>query len=160
MGIPPTPRLVEGYANAILQRMNPDCTTPSTVSKRWPYRFLKRLGEEYKLIKQKPIDPKRFRAEDFAVVANWFDRLKLAIENYKITPSNLYNFDETGFMIGQGEQAVITRFKEKSHELPSASNRESVTIIECINTNGTSDSSYNYSRGKEYIRGMDSMYLG
>jgi hypothetical protein len=118
--------------------MNPDCTTPPTVSKRWPYRFLKRLGKEYELIKQKPIDPKRFQAEDFAAVANWFDTFELAIKNYKITPSNLYNFDETGFMIGQGkEQAVITRFKEKSRTLPSASNRESVTIIECINANGS-----------------------
>jgi hypothetical protein len=65
MGIPPTPRLVEGHANAILQRMNPHLEPPPTVSKRWPYRFMRRLGPEYKLIKQKPIDPKRFAAEDF-----------------------------------------------------------------------------------------------
>jgi hypothetical protein len=37
-------------------------------------------------------------------------------------------------MIDQGkEQAVITRFKEIFHKIPSASNRELVTIIECIN---------------------------
>lgn len=138
MGIPPTPRLVEGHANAILRRMNPQIEPPPTVSKRWPYRFMKRLGDEYKLIKQRPIDPKRFQAEDFAAIAVWFDRLELTIKNNKITPSNIWNFDETGFIIGQGkEQAVITRFKEKSRELPSDSNRESITIIECINAAGS-----------------------
>jgi hypothetical protein len=138
MGIPPTPRLVEEHANAILRRMNPQMEPPPTVSKRWPYRFMKRLGKEYKLIKQKPIDPKRFKAEDFATIAVWFDRLELTIKNNKITPSNIWNFDETGFIIGRGkEQSVITRFKEKARELPSDSNRESVTIIECISATGS-----------------------
>jgi hypothetical protein len=34
MGIPPTPRLVEGHANVILQRMNPHLKPLPTVSKR------------------------------------------------------------------------------------------------------------------------------
>lgn len=96
--------------------------------------------------------------EDFTAVANWFDIFKLIIKNYKITLSNLYNFNETGFIIRQGkEQAVITQFKEKSYILPSASNWESVTIIEYINVNR---SVIPYSHGKEYIRGMDSLHQG
>lgn len=92
--------------------MSPQLEHPPTVSRRWPYRFMQRLASRYKLIKQKPIDPKRLEAEDFVAIAIRFDRLEESIKKNKVPPSNLWNFDETGFMIGQGkEQAEITRFK-------------------------------------------------
>lgn len=60
IGCPPTASLVENCANSILQQSRTDSrTSPPTVGQNWAYRFIQRLPPEYKLRKQKPIDPKR-----------------------------------------------------------------------------------------------------
>ena len=37
-------------------------------------------------------DPKQYNA--------WFERVRTIIEEYGITEADIYNFDETGFMMG------------------------------------------------------------
>jgi hypothetical protein len=137
IGASPTVDLVRNCANSILQRMNPNQQPSPTVGPNWPYRFISRLPNEYKRIKQKPVDPNRIKSEDIGVVQTWFDRLEIQLKQYKISPSNLYNMDETGFRIGQGKQeAVVTAYSETNTRIGSASIRESITIVECIAADG------------------------
>ncbi|EED11571.1 conserved hypothetical protein [Talaromyces stipitatus ATCC 10500] len=110
-GIPPTVRMIKNYADKVLQNMHPGADNPPQLGDRWVYRFLKRLPKEYVKMKQKTIDPKRHLAEDPSFIQAWFDRLETAIERYKITPSNIWNFDKSGFQIGQGgDEEVVTRY--------------------------------------------------
>ncbi|EED17036.1 hypothetical protein TSTA_020940 [Talaromyces stipitatus ATCC 10500] len=115
--------------------MTPPREVPRVVGPNWANRFFEHLGTEYARIVQKPMDPRRFNAQDLGVLQTWFDRLKIEIDTYKITPSNIFNFDETGFRLGHGEkEAIITAYE--CNEIDSAGNRESITIIECINVLG------------------------
>lgn len=67
----------------------------------------------------------------------WFDRLKIQVDTKKITYSNIWNFDETGFRVGQGKkETVITRFGQSRTRIASASPRESLTLIECVSGAG------------------------
>uniref|UniRef100_A0A093XPI5 Pogo transposable element with ZNF domain n=1 Tax=Talaromyces marneffei PM1 TaxID=1077442 RepID=A0A093XPI5_TALMA len=136
-GIPPSVRMIKNYAEKVHQNMHPNADSLPQLGDRWVYRFLKRLGNEYVKVKQKAIDPKRHIAEDPAVIQTWFDRLEIAIQNYKITPSNIWNFDESGFQIGQGgDEEVITRYPDALREIPSSSSRELVSTIEGISATG------------------------
>jgi hypothetical protein len=80
IGAPPTVDLVTNCANSILQRANPNQEPPPVVGPNWAYRFIERLPNQYKRIKQKPIDPKRLLSEDIGVIQTWFDRLQILID--------------------------------------------------------------------------------
>jgi hypothetical protein len=59
------------------------------------------------------------------------------IKNHQITPANLYNFDETGFALGQGKpQKVATQLRGRRHHAGGESKGENVTLIECVNAEG------------------------
>jgi Tc5 transposase DNA-binding domain len=60
-------------ANAILKQDHTSDSEPPTVSQTWPYRFLQRHPEVYKM-KQKPIELARKLAYDPVVIQNWFER--------------------------------------------------------------------------------------
>ncbi|EED12064.1 conserved hypothetical protein [Talaromyces stipitatus ATCC 10500] len=73
----------------------------------------------------------------YGEVECWFIDLELAIQQYKIRPQNLWNFDETGFIVGQGkDEAVVTAYPKTSKRVSSLSSRESITVIEGINAEG------------------------
>jgi hypothetical protein len=51
----------------------------------------------------------------------------------------IWNFDETGFRIGQGCTATIfTQYPERNNDIASASERTLVSSIECVNAVGDS----------------------
>jgi hypothetical protein len=50
----------------------------------------------------------------------------------------MYNFDETGFIVGRGkDEAVVTAHIKMLKRIASNSSQESITVIECINAKGT-----------------------
>ena len=132
---PPTPAMIEYAANQILQR-NTENDIPCTVGNAWVYRFIKRLPDEFKLVKQKPKDKTRLNAEDLGQIQHWYDVLEGFIS--QIPPRNIYNFDETGFQIGQGksQKVVITRSDQASRRTLSKKMGELVSAIECIAADG------------------------
>jgi hypothetical protein len=137
IGTPPTNRMITGCANAILAQANPHVHPPPTAGPNWVYGFLKRLPDGYERVEQTPIDPKRLNAQDLGVLQTWFDRLKIQLDTKKITYHNIWNFDETGFRVGQGKkETVVTRFGKSRTRIASASSRESLTLIECISAAG------------------------
>jgi hypothetical protein len=129
----PTPSMIEQCANTILRRNGAN----HTVGHNWVYRFIKRLPPEFNLIKQKPMERKRFEAEDISLIQAWYDRLEIQINTYSIRPMNIYNFDESGFQLGQGKaQNVVTTNPAAAAHIPTGDKGESVTTIECIAANG------------------------
>ena len=108
------------------------------VSKIWTYCFMRKLPPEFQHCKQKPIDPQHFDSEDLSNVVNWYERLWRLIKCYQLQPKDIYNFDEIGFLEGQGcMQAVVTRNSERNENLPSSFSHNSLTIIECVSTDGS-----------------------
>jgi hypothetical protein len=54
-----------------------------------------------------------------------------------IRPQNMWNFDETGFIVGKGKpEAVVTAYPKASKSVSSLSSRESITVVETINAEG------------------------
>lgn len=138
-GCPPNAQQVEKCANSFLRRSHTNPRSkPLEVGQKWAYRFIKRLPNEYKLRKQKPIDPKRMNAEDIGVIEDWYDHLDAAMRRHQIQPGDIYNFDEIGFLEGQGRaEKVVTQFPEQNETLPSSFSRSLITILECISADGS-----------------------
>jgi hypothetical protein len=129
----PLPCEIEGAANDILSRSGSD----RRVSKNWVYRFMKRLPETFKFQTQKTIEAKRLDAERLPTIIEWFHKLGGEIQALKVGPKNIYNVDETGFQLGQGKsQKVVTEFPDRTKHVPTGSQGELVTGIECIAADG------------------------
>jgi hypothetical protein len=127
---PCTLQEIERCANSILARSG-----QGPVSKMWASRFVRRLPEGFFWIKQKPIDKKRLESEDIAHITTWFEHVSRWIKD--ISPKNIYNFDETGFQLGQGRaQKVITQYQYSSEKTGAKDRGQIVTSIECIAADG------------------------
>ena len=132
---PPTAGMVEGSANAMIRGVAaPGEQLGDPVGKMWAYNFIKRLPDGFNWVKQKPAERERIEAEDISILQAWYDRLEPLVK--RISPSNIYNFDETGFALGQGKpQKVISRFRERTRIL-SGERGELLTGIECVAADG------------------------
>ncbi|KAG6996134.1 Tigger transposable element-derived protein 1 [Fusarium oxysporum f. sp. conglutinans] len=131
-GFPPRHRSVEEMTNRLLADRD-----ASPVGKRWAINFVKRQPD-LKTRFQRRYDYQRARCEDPTTVCNWFRLVQNTIAKYGIRSDDIYNFDETGFMMGMiGSGIVITgaerRGKPKSVQ---PGNREWVTVIQAINAEG------------------------
>ncbi|EED11477.1 conserved hypothetical protein [Talaromyces stipitatus ATCC 10500] len=127
IGAPPTNQQIEESANYLLGKDFSGPGEAPRAGKNWVHDFIKRLPKQYE----------RTVAEHYGEVERWFIDLELAIQQYKIRPQNLWNFDETGFIVGQGkDEAVVTAYPKTSKRVSSLSSRESITVIEGINAEG------------------------
>ncbi|CCF45430.1 transposase [Colletotrichum higginsianum] len=70
------------------------------VGKRWASNFIKRQPQLRTRFFRK-YDYKRAQCEDPQAICSWFALVKNTIVKYGIQESDIYNFDETGFMMGQ-----------------------------------------------------------
>jgi len=61
----------------------------------------------------------------------------MLIEQYKLRPKNIYNFDETGFRLGEGKkQNVITANPSANAHIPTGDRGQFLTAIKCIAADG------------------------
>ena len=74
--------------------------------------------------------------EDIRILTSWYDRLEIAMKG--IHAMNIYNLDESGFMLGEGKaQKVITANPIAAGQgIATGGQGESVTSIECIAADG------------------------
>jgi hypothetical protein len=86
--------IVEDMANRLLTTRD----TPR-VGTRWASHFIKRRPE-LRTRFQRKYNYERAKYEDLEVIRNWFDLVQNTITKYRINDTNIYNFDETGFIIG------------------------------------------------------------
>jgi hypothetical protein len=70
---------------------------------------------------------------------DWFNRLHKVLQQHGISSDDIYNMDETGCRIGVAKsQYIYTARKKQQVVIPSANNRELVTLVEYISASGIS----------------------
>ena len=83
-------------------------------------------------------DYKRALCEDSKVIRDWFLLVANMKAKYGIQDDDTYNFDKTGFMIGQiTPGAVVTALERRGRpKTIQPGNREWATVIQGINATG------------------------
>lgn len=135
--MPPTPKLIEAWANRSLAYAGKS----NRVSKMWVYRFIKRLPQDLQLgpVKQRTKESKRIQAEDAGQLTGWYNLLENLLKD---VPARLvYNFDECGFRPGEGKnQRVVGRKNSKGKRscpnIAETERGENITALECIAADG------------------------
>lgn len=125
--ISPPPTSIKASANWLLARSGED----KTVGRNWVYRFINRLPPHFNYNTLKPIEKARIDSADLANLALWFRNVSQVFEKHEIQPAEIYNWDETGYQIGQGKKQKVV--STRTHSVVATSGpAESITGIECI----------------------------
>ncbi|KFY92311.1 hypothetical protein V500_04219 [Pseudogymnoascus sp. VKM F-4518 (FW-2643)] len=103
----------------------------SRVGPRWAENFVKRHPELTTRFRRR-IDYQRAQCEDPDVVNAWFRLVRNMIAKYGIQEADIYNFDETGFLMGMLSSAkVVTSSERRSRpRTKQPGNREFVTPLD------------------------------
>jgi hypothetical protein len=131
-GFPLQPSSVEYMANLLIKSHG-----GKPVGKHWARRFV----DAQPTLKTKfncPYDYQRALQEDPEVISKWFALLHNMMAKYGIQEEDLYNFDETGFMMGMITASMVVTHADRRGKAKSVQpgNREWATVIECINSKG------------------------
>ncbi|SOV06528.1 uncharacterized protein UDID_17501 [Ustilago sp. UG-2017a] len=128
----------------------------ATLGPNWVSAFKQRHPELRSYYSHK-MDAARVQAtSDPSVVEAYFDVLEKTIAEYRILPKNIFNMDETGFLIGQSQcqYIIVPRENGKNQCFRSQQgNRETITVIECIGAQGTKPPPMVIFWGKNHMQG-------
>ena len=138
LGIPASLNMVERTANTILRQDHQNLLSAPTVGYHWAKRWLDRQPDLFKA-KRKPLQVERKNAQDPVVLMAHFTRYKEVVEKYGLLPSEIWNFNETGFRIGMARtDYVVTIDPRRAIRSKDPGNRKSLTSVEAINGVGRS----------------------
>ena len=134
-GAAPRQAHIQEMANILLSKKSRSTTT--TVGDKWVYNFVKR-HDILKSRFSRRYNYQRAKCEDPKIIREWFNCVQIAIMQHGIAPEDIYNFDEIEYAMGLIATAkVVTRAEMTGRPfLVQPGNREWVTSIECINSNG------------------------
>jgi hypothetical protein len=112
---------------------------PQPIGKNWVLRFIKAQPELQTKWNRK-FHSQRARSEDPVAIRAWFELVEETRQSYGILDADIYNFDETGFMMGiAATSKVVTSSDAVGRAVTiQPGDREWVTTIECINASGWS----------------------
>ena len=100
---------VEDMANRILGARNGEY-----VGKNWTSNFVRRTPE-LKARLSRMIDYQRVQCEDPDAYNAWFRLVRNVVNKYTIKEEDIWNFDETGFCMGQiTSEMVVTSTERQS----------------------------------------------
>ena len=73
--------------------------------------------------------------EDPVKIKDWFRQVENIINHHSITPFDIYNFDETGFRMGQSDQSIVITSSERKQRPKTlgSSTTQWVTVTAGIN---------------------------
>jgi hypothetical protein len=103
-----------------------------------------RLGRTYECQKELCEDPK--------IISAWFELVKNTVDKYSILPGDTYNFDETGFQMGQisASRVVKTTDRPRRPKQVKPTNAEWVTSIQGICADGSLIPPFIIMKGKDF----------
>ncbi|APA15656.1 hypothetical protein SS1G_09530 [Sclerotinia sclerotiorum 1980 UF-70] len=144
-----SPRIsdVEDMANYILETRG-----AKKVGKLWAHRFVKR-HTKLKTRFNRVYDFQRALCEDSELIERWFRLVSNMRAKYGILDCDLYNFDETGFMMGQiSPHIVVTKADRygKSKAIQPG-NREWATAIICVDGEGHNIPPFLIVKGEHHL---------
>ncbi|SPO25317.1 uncharacterized protein UTRI_10103 [Ustilago trichophora] len=152
-GFPVTPKELRQLGEQLLRQQSNNNDTQLGLN--WVSAFKQRhpgLRSYYSHV----MDMQRVLAGDPAVVEAYFDLLEQTITEHSITPQNIYNMDETGFLIGvsQARNIIIPKENGKSRRFRShPGTQETITVIEFISAHGTPPPPMVIYQGKNHMQG-------
>ncbi|RKL03347.1 hypothetical protein BFJ70_g17289 [Fusarium oxysporum] len=109
----------------------------SPVGKRWAHNFVKRQPELKTRLFRK-YDYQRAKCEGPTIIRGWFRLVQNTIAKYGIRSDDIWNFDETGFMMGIIMAGMVVTGSERQGRPKSVQpgNREWITVIQAISAEG------------------------
>ncbi|RYC78589.1 hypothetical protein BFJ63_vAg18538 [Fusarium oxysporum f. sp. narcissi] len=146
-GFPARLRFVEEIANSLLTDRD-----ASPVGKRWAHNFIKRQPElKTRLFRR--YDYQRAKCEDPTIIRGWFRLVQNTIAKYGIRSDDIWNFDETGFMMGVIMVGMAVTGSERQGRPKSVQpgNREWITAIAAINAEGQSIAPFIIGSGQYHL---------
>lgn len=131
-GFPPRLDAVADMANSLRNERG-----IAHVGANWASTFVSRQPE-LKVKFNRKYDYKRALCEDPDVIQSWFSLVANIKAKYGIQHNDTYNFDETGFIIGQiSTGAVVTALEHQGRpKQVQPGNREWTTVVQGINATG------------------------
>jgi hypothetical protein len=131
-GLAPTREMVQNFATTLAGKH---------VGRGWVRRFVKRHNVDLLSRYTSAMDKDRHMANSEKKYQLYFDLLHSKIKEYGILPSNMYNMDEKGFLIGVigSSHRIFSRRAWEKREVTSAvqdGNREWITTVACVGADG------------------------
>jgi hypothetical protein len=126
--------------------------TDTALSKACVNNFIKRLPVALTPSKKRTTKKKRVEASDLGLLKDWFARLEASIAG--VSPTNIYNFDETIFQIGEGNRPVwsFCRADEPPPVYDGPSRYcEWITTLECVSADGWKGEPYLVIQGDHHL---------
>jgi hypothetical protein len=98
-------------------------------------------------------DYQRAKCEDPSIIRGWFRLVQNTIAKYGIRLDDIWNFDETGFMMGIIMAGMVVTGSEKQGRPKSVQpgNREWITVIQAINAEGQSIAPFIIGAGQYHL---------
>jgi hypothetical protein len=146
-GFPPRLSSVEDMANRLLAERD-----ARRVGTRWASRFVARHPELKTRLNRK-YDYQRAKCEDPEIIRGWYMLVQNTIAKYGITEADIYNFDETGFLMGQISTTTVVTSVERRGKAKSVQpgNREWATVIQGVNSQGWAIPPFIILAGKNHL---------
>lgn len=107
------------------------------VGKIWASNFVRRRPE-LKTRLNRRIDYQRVHCEDPDAYRAWFSLVRNTIAKYGVHEEDIYNFDETGFVMGQISSEIVVTTSDRRGRPRAAhqGNREWITVIQGVGSYG------------------------
>jgi hypothetical protein len=149
-GFPPHIIDVRRMADTLLaaRGQNPP---PQPVGKNWASRFIQ-SQPELRTKWTRKFSSQRALSEDPIAITAWFKLVEETRQTYGVLDQDIYNFDETGFMMGVAATSKVVTSSERVGRaiVVQPGNREWVTVIECVNALGWSLPAFVILAGKAH----------
>lgn len=144
---PPRMRYVKEMANILLHARN-----ASPAGKNWASSFVRRRPDLRTRLNRR-IDYQRVFNEDPIAYRAWFKLVADTIAKHGIQPEDIYNFDETGFLMGMISTGMVITSTERRGRPRQAQpgTREWVTVIQAVNSQGWAVPPYIIFAGKVHL---------
>ncbi|KAJ6436237.1 restless-like transposase [Purpureocillium lavendulum] len=127
-------RRLRHHVNAVLEASG----RRDEVTERWCSRYMRKHRNLFHRRKAATQDAKRKAVEDRVTISSWFDGWSKYHSQSNIRKENIWNFDETGFMVGYLQRGgFVWTFTDVDRPiLCDSHDRVSVTTIETISAAG------------------------
>lgn len=105
--------MITAAATKILRSSGYDMDGKDRLGINWTKNWVQRMNRKgrYHGVRTKPMDYRRKNALTPTIVRDYFERLRICIKEHEIHTQDIYNADETGFMIGCISSTVVVTHK-------------------------------------------------